>query len=79
MSTVMQFLKSPSPMMNNIKQMMQFVKSANNPQEALTQLANTNPQVRQALEIAGSNPKEAFYALAKQRGINPDDVLNMLK
>ena len=64
--------------MNNVKQMMNFVKTAQNPQAALNQLANSNPQVRQALTLAGSNPKQAFFDLARQKGINPDDVLKML-
>ena len=66
-------------MMSNIKQMMSFVKASRNPQAAIEQLAKSNPQVQQALQLAGSDPKAAFYALAKQRGINPDDILNALK
>lgn len=64
--------------MNNVKQMMNFVKTAKNPQAALTQLANSNPQVKQVLQLAGSNPKQAFYDLARQKGINPDDIIKML-
>ena len=37
-----------------------------------------NPVVKGLLNQYHS-PKEAFYAVAKQRGVNPNDILNMLK
>lgn len=53
-------------------------KTANNPQQMVNQMLNNNPQVKQFVEQYG-DPKTAFYKLAEQRGINPDDVLNLLK
>jgi len=41
-----------------------------------------NPQYQQILNLLrenGNDPQKAFYALAGQMGINPDDVLSMLK
>ena len=37
-----------------------------------------NPQVQSIINQYG-NPKNAFYALAKQKGINPDEILKMIK
>lgn len=62
--------------------MMQMVRSANNPQAMINQLMQTNPQMKQVMDVvraSGNDPKRAFYALAQQKGINPDDILNQLK
>ena len=62
--------------------MMQMVRSANNPQAMINQLMQTNPQMKQVMDVvraSGNDPKKAFYALAQQKGINPDDILNLLK
>ena len=62
--------------------MMQMVRSANNPQAMINQLMQTNPQMKQVMDVvraSGNDPKKAFYALAQQKGINPDDILNQLK
>ena len=65
-----------------IKQMMQMIRSAGNPQAMLNQLAQTNPQVKQVMDVikaSGNDPKRAFYALAEQKGVNPQDILDQLK
>lgn len=59
-----------------------MVRFANNPQAMLTQLMQTNPQMRQvmdAVKAAGNDPKRAFYALAEQRGVDPNAILEQLK
>ena len=58
---------------------MQFVKAAKSPQAALSQLASRNPQLQKVLQDAGNDPKKAFYSLAKQNGIEPNDILDLLK
>ena len=65
-----------------IKQMMQAVKCAGNPQAMLNQLMQTNPQFKQAMDFvkaSGNDPKAAFYRLAERRGINPQAILDQLK
>ena len=49
----------------------------NNPQMLLNQMANDNPQISALLKY--NNAKDAFYGLAKEKGIDPDLILNMLK
>ena len=44
-----------------------------NPQALLN-----NPQIAQLIKQYG-NPKNAFYEVAKQKGINPDEILKYLK
>ena len=68
--------------MGQIKNMMNMVKAAQNPQAMMQMMAQQNPKMQQAMNFIqqnGGNAKSAFYKLAEQQGINPDDVLNMLK
>ena len=70
------------PNLQPIKNMMNIVRSAGNPQAMLQQMAQNNPQLRQVMDMvqqSGGDPKRAFYELAKQKGVNPDDIVNMLK
>lgn len=68
--------------MQSLRQMANVVRNSRNPQMMLMQLAQSNPQMKQAIEYIGQNggnAKEAFYALAKQKGVNPDTILNMFR
>lgn len=62
--------------------MMQMVKAAKNPQAMMQMMAQQNPQISQVMNFVqqnGGDPKTAFYKLAEQRGVNPDEVLQMLR
>jgi len=66
----------------SLRQMANVVRNSRNPQMMMMQLAQSNPQMKQAIEYIGQNggnAKEAFYALAKQKGVNPDTILNMFR
>lgn len=68
--------------MQSLRQMANVVRNSRNPQMMLMQFAQSNPQMKQAIEYIGQNggnAKEAFYVLAKQKGVNPDTVLNMFR
>lgn len=68
--------------LGQIKQMIQMVKSARNPQAMMNQLIQSNPNLKNVMQIvnqSGGDPQKAFYELAKQKGINPSDILDMLK
>lgn len=46
------------------------------------QLMQNNPQMKQVMDLikaAGNDPKRAFYALAEQKGVDPDEILKQLK
>ena len=67
-----------NPMMGQIKSLMQMARAMQSPQAAIQQI----PQLRQAMEIvqqAGGDPQKAFYALAKQRGVDPESILSQLR
>ena len=76
-----------NPLLTNLmnpqaKQLMQMIQTSQNPQMAIQNLMQSNPNMKQAIDYInanGGNPKEAFYKLAKERGIDPDTILNSLK
>ena len=68
--------------LNNIRNTINVLKNANNP-VALMQNAfmQNNPQIKQAVDYVqahGGNPKDAFYALAQERGIDPNTITSMM-
>lgn len=65
-----------------IKNMMNMLRSAGNPQMMLQQMTAQNPQFKQAVDYVNANggdAKAACYKLAKEKGINPDEILQMFK
>ena len=64
-----------------VKQLMQTVKLAQNPQAALAQAIQSNPQYAQLqtlLQQYGNDPGKAFRELAQQNGYDPDEILRGL-
>lgn len=48
----------------------------------LQNMMNNNPQMKQVMDIvrqSGGDPKTAFYKMAKEKGVDPNSVLSMLK
>ena len=61
---------------------MGMLNSAQNPQLMLNQMMTNNPQLKQVIDIinqSGGDPKKAFYSVAKQKGIDPQEILDMMK
>ena len=82
MNKLFQQMQNQNPYLANIKGMMKMMRSANNPQALMQSMMNKNPQMKQAMDLIqqnGGDAKTAFYNLAKQKGVNPDDILNQLK
>lgn len=81
---MLQALRS-QPANNNlsqIKNMMNMIRSARNPQAMLQSMMRNNPQMRQVMDLinqSGGDPKAAFYKLAQEKGIDPQQILDMLK
>ena len=66
----------------SMRNMMQMIRSAGNPQAMMQQLMQNNPQYKQVMDLvnqAGGDPKAAFYNMAQQMGVNPDEIIGMLK
>lgn len=68
--------------LGQIKQMMGMIKAAADPKAAMAQMVQNNPQMKQVMELvqqSGGDPKKAFYALAQQKNVDPQQILDMLK
>lgn len=73
---------SMSQLAQPVRQIMNAVRSAQNPQAALNQIIMTNPQMKQVMDIVqkhGGDPMTAFREEAKARGVDPNEILDMLK
>ena len=69
-------------MLQPVKRMMDMVRTAQNPQLMLNQLAMKNPLLKQAMDITqqyGGDSGKALQETAKQMGIDPNEIMNMLK
>ena len=62
-----------------IGQTINAVKTAANPNAMVQQLLNQNPQVRQIIQQYGGDPQKAFYGMAQQMGVDPEQILSQLK
>ena len=65
-----------------IKQTMNMIRTAGNPQMMMQQMLQNNPQYAQVQRLIsdnGGDAQKAFYTLANQMGINPEEILNALK
>ena len=65
-----------------IKQMMQTIRAAANPQAALNMMMMNNPQMKQVMEIVnqyGGDSMKALEETAAEFGMTPDDVLRLLR
>lgn len=82
MPVILQQIAKANPMTQKVKQMMGMLQGSQNPQAMLNQMVMSNPNLKQVMDIInqnGGDPQKAFYALAEQKGVNPQDVLDMLK
>lgn len=58
-----------------------MLKSAGNPKMLLNQMVGQHPQLKQVMQYVnenGGDAKQAFYKLAEERGVNPEDILKQL-
>ena len=82
MPGILQQIAKSNPMMSKVKQMMGMLNSSSNPQAMLNQMLTSNPQFKQVIDFinqSGGDPKKAFYSLAEQKGIDPNDILDMMR
>lgn len=48
----------------------------------LQQMMSNNPQyaqIQKMISASGGDPKAAFYKLAEEKGIDPNEIINALK
>lgn len=64
-----------------IKQMMNTIRNAGNPQMMLNQMMSQNPQIKQVMDYIqqnGGDAKSAFYKMAQEKGVDPNEILSQL-
>ena len=62
--------------------MINALRNSTNPQQLFMSMAQQNPQLKQILDMvqnSGKSPKDLFYQLAQQKGIDPNQILNRLQ
>lgn len=58
-----------------------MLRGTSNPMQVLQQMAPSNPQIQQGFDYvkqSGGTMKDAFYKLAEQRAVNPNEIMNMI-
>lgn len=60
----------------NINQLKNNIQTISNPSSLVKSMMN-NPQLQSIINKYG-NPKKAFYSIAQEKGINPDEIINMI-
>lgn len=68
------------PMVSKIKEMMGVVQAAQNPMQAISQMSEQDPRMKEVMDmVKGKNPEQVFYDKCKEMGVNPDVILGMLR
>ena len=67
--------------MNQLYQQLNNNQSLKRPSQLLQQQVMQNPRLQEAINLVkqnGGNAEQVFYQLAKQKGVNPQQILNMI-
>lgn len=63
-----------------VKGMLQNLKSVQNPDAVISRLAGSNPLLGNVMRMLnGRNPQQVFYAECQRMGIDPNEIINLLK
>lgn len=76
-----QQVKSPNNLKEQYQQFCNMMKSKN-PKDFIQNMMRTNPRMKSAIDTInslGGDPQTAFYALAKQKGVDPESILSQLR
>ena len=79
---ILQQLGKANPAAAQIKQMMNMVRGAGNPQAMLNQMIMSNPKMQDVMNIVrkhGGDPMTALRKEAEAAGMDPNEILNMLR
>lgn len=72
--------KNPMSAMMQAKQVINQIRKSGNPQAALNQIAQSNPDIKQAMDMCkGKNPQQIFENRCRQNGIDPAQFTGMFK
>lgn len=78
---ILEMLNGPK-IPNNVVQTFKAFQQSNNPNQFMQNLIQTNPQVQQVMQMvqnSNMSPKDLFYTMAKQKGVDPEQILRQLR
>jgi hypothetical protein len=78
MNLLLNLLNKANPAMGTIAQVAGAIKAARDPMAAVSQMAQSDPRMKQVADVInhnGGNVQQAVYALARQKGIDVNEVL----
>ena len=79
---ILGLLGRANPAMGMISQMIGMARAAKDPMSEINRMSANNPQMQQVMQVIqqnGGNAKQAFYNLAQQRGVDPNEILQQLR
>lgn len=82
MNPILSLIGQTSPVMQTISSLIQTIKGAGNPQAMIEQTAQSDPRMRQVMDLVkqnGGDAKTAFYNTARQMGVDPEAILQQLR
>lgn len=65
-----------------MQQVINFYKSSSDPQGTLMRMMQNNPRMKIVMDFInenGGDAKAAFYKLAKEKGVDPEEILSQLR
>lgn len=65
-----------------MKQMMNALRTSKNPHQLFLNMLGNNPQLKQTIQMiqqSGKSPKDLFYQMAQQKGVDPNQIINLLQ
>ena len=74
--------QSPIPQNQGFVNMFGQIRRSANPQAMFQQMAMQNPQIQQVMAYVnqcGGDPRAAFFNMAQQKGIDPNQILALLQ
>ena len=73
---------SSIPGLDSIRNLLTMMRGASNPTSLLQGLLQNTPQYQQAMNLvkqSGGDARSAFYNLAQQKGVDPNEILNLFR
>lgn len=65
---------------NTVKGMLQNLRSVQNPEAVINTLASKNPLLGSVMRmVGGRDPKQVFFEECQRQGIDPNEIINMLR
>ena len=65
---------------NQLRNLYNALARSSNPQAMLEEMASKDPNVAWVMQMCkNGNPKDLFYEMCKQKGVNPDDILKQFR